>query len=126
MYTTPMIDNTIHFQRYNAGVSKPSTTWEEGLTQYEFQKRRQKRSAKITSENKKNQERRKLQQTILQLLIDANHQPVHINEIAASIHRSPEATLRFLYRYNDDLWMECKGKCHFYTSLPILPDRLFY
>lgn len=124
MSATQVIDNTIHFQRYN---SEFFTTWKDDIVPNEFQIQNKKHLAKVTKKKKQNQKRRELQQTILQLLIDADHQPVHIDEIAAHIHRSPGVTVRFLRKHADDLWIDQNGeKTWWYTSLCFLPDRLFY
>ncbi|QDT43464.1 hypothetical protein Pan241w_35650 [Gimesia alba] len=124
MPATQVIDNTIHFQRYNSGVF---TTWNDDFVPNEFQKQNKKHLVKVVKEKKQNQKRRELQQTILKLLIDADDQPVHINEIAAHIHRSPRATVRFLRKHADDLWIDRNGeRILWYTSLRFLPDRLFY
>lgn len=120
------MDNTIHFQRYNSG-GFITETWQDSPYFISLRNERRKRSEQMQRARKRNLARRKLQQSILQLLIDVQPRPVSLDDIAAFIGRSRGSTVHFLSKHHDDLWIPYQGDTsRWWTSLPELPDRLFY
>lgn len=81
----------------------------------------------MRQEKRRNLARRELQKTILQLLIDAERQPLTVIDIAQKVGRSRASTLRFLSTHDDDLWIPYQGDTsRWWTCLQDLPDRLFF
>lgn len=120
------MDNTVHFQNYNTGFIS-AHGWQETSFFIRLREDQRQRSIQIVKEGKQRQERHELQRVVLQLLINAELQPVHVNEIAERIDHSRQFTIFFLAEDTDDLWISVEGdKAWWMTSLQLLPDRLFY
>lgn len=120
------MDNTLHFWNYNSGIQAASS-WQDSPYFLQLHEDKQRRSRQMAQDKKRKLTRQMLQREILQFLIDAGHNPLHVNDIAAHIGRSPQATTRFLLTCADDLWIGVNGGCTLWmTSLRILPDRLFH
>ena len=120
------MDNTVRFKIFNSSFPV-SEIWPENLFSSNLPKKRKQRSMQFEKEKKQNLARRELQRTILLLLIDAKRQPEPIAEIAKHIGKSKAVTRKFLCKHDDRLWVEFQGdQSRWWTSLKVLPDRLFY
>jgi|SaaInlV_120m_DNA_1039710.scaffolds.fasta_scaffold92024_1 hypothetical protein len=120
------MDNTIHFKNYNSG-GQTASRWQDSSFFIRLREERLRCFRQMARDKQRRLACQVLQRQVLQLLIDAKQNPVHINQIAAQIGRSPRATTRFLLTEADDLWIGVGGgRLLWMTSLRFLPDRLFH
>ena len=121
-----MLDNSHTFWNYNT-ILLPIRSSQRSPLLRKLREERRMRSRQWEAEKSQRQKRQQLQRVVLQLLVDVQLQPLHIDQIAERINHSRQFTLLFLTEDTDDLWVCVEGdKTWWMTSLRAIPDRLFY